>query len=134
MANPQMVILEGDGSFEIEVVGESRYHANLASIAGRGHEDGVDVMKTAYLVPEPKNPNDSNAVRVDIDEKKVGYLRRELAAVVSPALRRAKVVGIQAQARITAGFDGGSYSVWIDGDIDELLAFLSKAKPGWRFW
>ena len=126
---PQMAILDGDGSFQIEVVGESRYHANLKSIAGDHGDASVDLTRTAYMVPEPHNLNDPNAVRVDIEEKCVGYLPRQLAANVSPAVRRVNLVAIQAQAHITAGFDGGHYSVWLDGDLPGLLIELATMKP-----
>jgi hypothetical protein len=132
---PQMMILDGDGSYPIEVVGESHYFKNLDAIAGAENDgDGVDLVRTAYMVPDPRNPNDRNAVRVDIDEKIVGYLPRDLAAVLSPALLRAGLVAIQTQAHITAGFDGGSYSVWLDGSIDEAMQALQPAKSKWRFW
>lgn len=132
---PQMMILDGDGSYQIEVVGESRYLENLKSIARDDNQgDGVDLVRTAYMVPEPRNPNDRNAVRVDIGERPVGYLRRELAAALSPALLASGVTAIQVRANITAGFGGGNYSVWLDGSIDEALAFLRPAKPRWQFW
>jgi hypothetical protein len=40
------------------------------------------------LVPEPDNPHDSNAVKVLIEGRLVGYLSREDAVIYLPALRR----------------------------------------------
>lgn len=134
MSKPQMLILDGDGSFQIEVVGESHYRANLRKIAGSCEDDAVEVVKTAYLVPEPRNAHDSNAVRVDVDQVTVGYLTRPAAAQLSPVLRRLGLVAVQAQAQISA-FEGASnYSVWIDGSIEEILREVSTPRPWWRFW
>lgn len=132
---PQMVILESDGSFSIEVAGESHYFKNLEKIAGSCEDQPVEVTKTAYIVPEPKNMYDPNAMRVDIDHLPVGYLPKPAAAQVSPALRSHGLVAIQAQARITAFEGANNYSVWLDGDLDEMLReFSSPNRPWWRLW
>ena len=130
------MILDDDGVYPLEVVGESHYKRNLDAIAGADNDgDGVDLVRTAYMVPEPRNPNDHNAVRVDIDQLPVGYLPRDLAAVLSPALRRAGLVAIQTQAHITAGFEGGNYSVWLAGDVAEIIGGTGKRKRrGCLFW
>jgi hypothetical protein len=132
MAKPQMVILEGDGSFEIEVVGESRYFDKLRAIAGSCEKHEVEVVKTAYLVPEPRNQNDPNAIRVDIDEKAVGYLPRTVAASLAPVLRSAKLVGVQAQARISAFKGADNYSVWLDGNLGEIVSEFGAKRPWWK--
>jgi hypothetical protein len=131
----QMIIMDNDGSFQIEVVGESHYRANLRKIAGSCEDDAVEVVKTAYLVPEPRNAHDPNAVRVDVDQLTVGYLTRPVAAQLSPVLRRLELVAVQTQAQISA-FEGASnYSVWVDGSIEEILReFSTPARPWWRFW
>lgn len=133
MSKAQMIILDGDGTYQIEVVGESHYWDNLVKIAGDCEDDDVEVVKTAYLVPEPRNPNDPNAVRVEIDRLTVGYLPRPVAAQVSPLLRARKLVAIQAQARVSAFEGANNYSVWIDGSIEEILSMFA-AKPWWKFW
>lgn len=133
MAKPQMVILEGDGSFQIEVVGESHYFATLRAIAGSCDDDEVEVVRTAYLVPEPRNQNDPNAVRVDIDEKAVGHLPRATAARLSPVLQRAHLVGVQLQARISAFAGADNYSVWLDGDLEEIITAFGAKQSWWKF-
>lgn len=133
MAQPQMVILEGDGSFEIEVVGESHYHAQLRSLAGPNDRDDVEVVKTAYLVPEPRNQNDPNAVRVDVDGKPVGHLPRNVAAELAPILKRAKLAGVQVQAQISAFKGADNYNVWLDGDLGEIVRAFPVDRPWWKF-
>lgn len=131
----QMIIMDGAGSFQIEVVGESHYRENLRKVAGSCEDDAVDVVKTAYLVPEPRNAHDANAVRVDVDQLTVGYLTRPAAAQLSPVLRKLELVAVQTQARISAFEGADNYSVWVDGSIDEILREFSKpARPWWQFW
>lgn len=74
------------------VVGESNYQPALKAAAGgrvvaRDDFDAA-VHAEAVLVPEPRNPYDVNAVRVQINGQKVGYLPREDAADYRPALDR----------------------------------------------
>lgn len=72
---------------EQKVVGENYYQRSLRS-AYRVVDPG---QATAALVPEPDNPHDSSAVRVDIvaDGKhyKAGYIPRERAAAFAAALQ-----------------------------------------------
>lgn len=74
------------------VVGESNYQPALKAAAdGRVIERGdfdAAVHAEALLVPELHNPYDHNAVRVEIDGHKVGYLPREDAADYRPVLDR----------------------------------------------
>ena len=44
-------------------------------------------MQTAFLVPEPKNKHDRNAVRVMICGELVGYVPREASALVAKVKR-----------------------------------------------
>jgi hypothetical protein len=77
---------ENNGYREVEVVGESNYQAQLTRIVGNPNDDGVDVPCLALLVPEPTNPYDRNAVRVDIDGGTVGYLARQDAVLFKQRL------------------------------------------------
>jgi hypothetical protein len=132
---PQMIILDGDNTFQIEVVGESHYRANLRRIAGPCDNDDVEVVKTGYLVPEPRNQHDPNAMRVDVDQLQVGYLTRPAAAQLSPVLRKLHLVAVQVQVKITAFEGADNYSVWVDGSIDEILReFSTPARPWWKVW
>jgi hypothetical protein len=60
-----------DIRFRCAVKGESHYQANIRRVAVPG--------KPVHLVPEPTNPYDRNAVRVDCDGLCIGYIPREQA-------------------------------------------------------
>ena len=67
----------------VNVAGESHYQEALHEIA-KG-EQRLEV--TAALIPEPSNPHDPNAVRVEIDGKLVGYLPRAAAVAYGPLIK-----------------------------------------------
>lgn len=70
-----------------DIVGEASYQATLQRIAGKrllgrqGPSEGDAVSVTCLIVPEPSNPHDRNAIRVDAEGfGTVGYFKREDAA------------------------------------------------------
>jgi hypothetical protein len=72
-------ISDGRG-FNLAVVGESHHQLTLRRIADGKNGPGVDVLFRAWLLPEPGNPYDANAVAIVTDDaKRVGYLAREWA-------------------------------------------------------
>ena len=75
---------------ELDVVGESHYHADLAGlmVALRNDFEATEVTTAARLVREPGNPYDRNAGRVEIHGKLVGYLSRDEAADIQPRLKK----------------------------------------------
>lgn len=81
--------------------------------------------KTATLVPEPENPNDPNAVRVDINGMTVGYIGREENREVLRLIK--KHPNLQAQAFIFGGpykninFDGSVFTTPPDKSIEIRL-------------
>jgi hypothetical protein len=77
--NRKVVRLEA-GDCDFDIVGESFYQEDLERICGGKTEDGVEFECEAALVPEAGNPHDKNAVRIEINFKKVGHLSREHAA------------------------------------------------------
>lgn len=114
--------IDGDGEYDLDVVGESYYQDALVGIAGPHTEDGRRVKVGAMLYLEPNNPHDGNAIRVEINGATVGHVSRELA----PELRRelAKYgarsghrVGVD--AIIVGGRIGESYGVWLDVPMDD---------------
>ncbi len=65
--------IKGNGSFAFDIVGESHYQDALEAIAGKKTRDGKELRCTATVSREVANPNDPNAVKVEIGGKTVGY-------------------------------------------------------------
>lgn len=65
------------GGFEYNIVGTSFYQDALQKVAGDHTGKMARVRTIAHLVPDPKNPHDDKAVRVDIAGHTVGHLSRE---------------------------------------------------------
>lgn len=101
-----------------EVAGESHYKDNIASLGVIRREyywptdrlyekfvDGDVIFKyhfdalSAELVPEPDNPHDPNAIRVDVGGETVGYIPREQTAGIHALIEG----GATARAIIGAG-------------------------------
>lgn len=122
-ASPQTeVVLLGDETFPLAVVGESKYQRDLEAICGGRTEEGVNHLVSARLVLEDSNPYDRDAVRVDISGRPVGYLNRQDAKAYRRYLRKTrdggKVVGV-CNAQIRGGWkrgedDQGNFGVWLD--------------------
>jgi len=101
----------GTGWSDIEVSGES-YHRNEVSrvFIGLGRPEGGVTMQYAYLVPEPSNRYDRNAVKVIVSGQHVGYIPAELSRRVASACKALGVGQIAAvPARIWARADGGAW-------------------------
>jgi hypothetical protein len=69
--------LPGPGTYEFDIVGESKYQDVLEAICGGRNEDSAEHITEAVLYLEDSNPYDNLAVRVDIDGRTVGYLSRK---------------------------------------------------------
>jgi hypothetical protein len=104
--------LRGNGSFDLQIVGEGSYQAELEKIVGGKTEDSCEHACEALLVPELRNRHDPNAVYVEISGRKVGYLSRPLAAEYR---QRMKVLGVDGPMRCDAMIVGG----WCRPDGDE---------------
>lgn len=109
------------GSFDIEIVGESRYQRALEAITGGRTHDGVHLVREATLIPETDNAADENAVRVEIEGMTVGYLGRDDAAELRAQLLRSNnpLRRINTQALIAGGWhrgpdDSGMFGVRLD--------------------
>lgn len=84
---PELYVqIEGDGAFEFEIVGESHYQTALAVICGGKTENGHERYCVAYLIPEPDNPHDPNAILVEINGLQVGYIDKHSAPRMSKAM------------------------------------------------
>jgi hypothetical protein len=105
-------ITNGPGTYDVDVVGESHYQEALESICGGRTEDSQRLEVEAFLVPESDNPDDSEAVRVEIQDQTVGYLDRETAR--SFRERMAEIGLTPAAAKCSVIIVGG----WDRGDGD----------------
>jgi hypothetical protein len=86
----------------VSVVGESHYQDTLQFLYRRNGGAGHDIKVSAALVPENDNAFDHNAVRVEIESCRVGYLPREMALEYRAAL--GEEVG-RCSAKIVGGFE-----------------------------
>lgn len=128
--------LSADG--RVPVVGESFYQpAIFAAARGRvahgGFENALDA--TAVLVPDPENPHDESAVRVDVllegGTATVGHLARDICAAYQKSLLLA--VGRQGAGWCLAKIMGGGsryYGVHLHLATDpETVAFTNTEPP-----
>jgi hypothetical protein len=98
------------GAHEVEVVGESHHQDELLAITGgRRRYGGVDVGVVAELVPEPDNRFDPEAIVVQIDDRAVGYVRREDVEWMRPLIDESlDMHGLATcEATIRGGWDRG---------------------------
>jgi hypothetical protein len=68
-----------EGGELVNVAGESHYQPALHELAPWDGREDLRHETVAELVPEPENPHDPDAVRVEIAGKLVGYLPRASA-------------------------------------------------------
>lgn len=101
--------IKGDGSFDVDVVGESNYQDALEKICGGKTRDGVEKYVKALLILEDTNKYDNKAVCVAIEGKIVGYLSSEVAREYRKKLKELihpRIVGV-CNAVIRGGWDRG---------------------------
>lgn len=131
----EFVPLSEDG--RLAVVGESHYQAALRNAvrgraAGTGFDDHLPV--TAVLVPEPTNPHDPNAVRVDVRSDAgpatVGHLAREVAVHYQPALLALDANHYGTCAARIAGGGEKYYGIYLHLAGPELMLFANRSKRG----
>ena len=115
----QPVVYPGDQT--LDVVGESFRQDTLWKLAGGYKTEPVSEPILAVLVPEPGNPEDENAIMVQIDGNCVGYLTRNDAALYLPGLNTLRAKGEVALEGLIIGGgprdDGiGFLGVFLDHD------------------
>ena len=118
-SNPDLVSLSGDGSFALEVVAESRLQVEPGRLSGHRRPEGFDEEFAVILVPEPNNPHDSDAVRVEIGGVTVGHLHRDDAAAYR---RRLGDRSATCRARVRGSWDrgegdAGDFGIWLDATL-----------------
>jgi hypothetical protein len=127
--------IKGPGNFAIDVVGESHYQDNLETICGGRSGKSQDLRVRATLVPEKDNPYDKHAVRVDIDGKPIGHLRRDAAREYRRELASAgfkntpATCGANVRGGWKRGKDKGHFGVWLDLPIQGNYEPWLEANP-----
>jgi len=96
---------------DLEVSGEAYYRDGIGRIfRSLGRPEGGVTMQTAYLVPEPNNQYDRNAVRVVVMGEQVGHVPQEVSATITrvcAGVGRGNVATVL--ARIWARNDDGTW-------------------------
>lgn len=127
-----------EGSFPVDVKGESNYQENLISICGEYRRDSSEFRTEAVLVREPTNPYDPNAIQVKIDGLLVGYVARAQAEKLSEEFAFHKISEARAKAKIRGGWrtnqhDVGAYGVKLSiprmGYVNFGPNFQKRVKP-----
>jgi hypothetical protein len=78
---PTEWLSEDAGYVNIGLKGESNYQENI---------DKCNEMDIVFLIPEPNNPYDHNAIKVCRHEnttETIGYIPKEIAGLLSPLLK-----------------------------------------------
>lgn len=99
-----------EGKHELCVVGESFCQDTILKITGPKTPEGFSLNGIATLQCDPTNPYDRNAVGVYIDGGRVGYLPRDVAAMIAP-----RIAARRAPCHVRAQINGG----WKREDGDE---------------
>jgi hypothetical protein len=90
-------------------------------------QDAVYFRVNAVLSSEPDNPHDVNAIQIQIDGEKVGYVSRQDNFSLREKLNAASVTGdVQCRAEIAGGWNRGT------GDAGEFGLRLDLTFP-WMF-
>jgi hypothetical protein len=127
VAEKESVFIEGDNGFDLEVVGESDYQRHLKSICGGNLKQGSLKRTIAELHYEDKNPRDSEAIRVDVSGKTVGYLPIEEARLYRKKIEKTGYdeITVSCNAIIFGEkkvglFRNTAIGVWLDLPIEKL--------------
>lgn len=102
------------------VVGESYRQDAIRRIAKAGppREQGYLVPVDVTLRRDPKNKHDANAIRAEVAGTHVGFIRKDIAAVLSPSMRRMGVERFTVCGVVRGAFlgrwDSLGVHVWLD--------------------
>lgn len=108
LAKSSASLVDGEGSYDQEIVGEASYLPALRAIAGKGE---VRHECDAILCRDDENKFDDQAIVVLIDGNTVGYLSRANAR----AFRKRYQNSVQCPAVIVGGGEGREHlGVWLD--------------------
>jgi HIRAN domain len=81
------VVIDCEGEFLLEIAGAQHHQKQLAELVGNQLIPSSGLFALCQLAREPTNEFDSNAVKVSICSKKVGYLPRDDAEEFQETLK-----------------------------------------------
>jgi hypothetical protein len=114
-------LLEGEEL--VQAVGESFFQPALLRQCGARKGDAVRFPCRGYLVAQPDNPYDPNAVAVQIGGQLVGHLSRSEAPRWQPLVQQLAARGYAASCEAMIAGRGR------DGETDNLGVFLHLPTP-----
>jgi hypothetical protein len=104
------------------IAGEVSYAKALMQITGPPCANGYCWPVVVRLLREPGNPHDANAIRAEVSGARLGYLRRHLAAQVTPALDGAGLREFWVPGLLRGGSTSATHvgcHVWLDRSIND---------------
>lgn len=121
------VFIEGNGHYNLEVVGELLYQKYLKHLSASCKKTAGRRGLVAKLHYENANPHDKKAIRVVINGGTVGYLSRKDARLFRKRIEEVGMEGlvISCNAEIVGGSRVGllrktDYGVWLDLPLKQL--------------
>jgi hypothetical protein len=111
------ILLESSGSYPVGLAGESNYFEAISMAANRQSGEHLAI---AEIVREPDNKFDTNAVRVEINGRTVGYIPREEAPSFHTLLSYAASINkrVFASCRVWVSDEDDAYGS-VSLDIDD---------------
>jgi len=120
----QKIIIPPAGRYNLQVVGESHYIANIKKHMGPDHEVVTgETFVTIWIFREPSNIYDRNAVRVEIEGDQVGYLSKADAEQFAQFMSANTFYELQGRI----GGYGGIYGVTIDFSAEKAVEQIKAA-------
>lgn len=125
---------------DLEVSGEAYYRDGIGKIfRSLGRTEGGVTMQTAYLVPEPNNKYDRNAVRVVVLGEQVGHVPQEASAAIArvcAGVGRGNVATVL--ARIWARNDDGTWrsrvTLMFSGDRESEKDYAAERREAEAYY
>jgi hypothetical protein len=121
----------GNRRYLLQAVGTSQFQNELELIVGARTKESAHYHAKAFLVPEePKNPNDPDAIQVQIEDYLVGYLDRRTASEYRAAFgRRPPIVCACSAIIVGAWYRDGDEDAYFGVRLDADMPFRLVLPP-----
>ena len=118
-AEPRVGNHEGKNEFLQNVVGEKSFRENLIRIIKQNNAFQTgELFVNAYLIPEPKNDFDPNAILVQIEGYKVGYISRAETNEFHVLFKEHNLDALQVKARIGWDINNAEPLIGVQLDVN----------------